>query len=392
MESGELVRRHAVVALLFCLLPAFIPAQANPPGFDEVVSQAAKARDQDNVAQAIELYRRAVELKPDWPDGWWYLGSLQYEAEAYAAGTEALSRYLELVPNAAPAWALRGLSEFETGDYTQSLTDIQRGLSLGAGKEPREEKVLRYHEALLLTRRGNFEGALQEYAKLAHGKVPNPEVLVAIGLAGLRTPLLPGDLKADKRDLYLAAGNAAFLFLSADQTAAQQAFQDLFQRFPTAANAHYLYGILLSRADPGQSLKEFKREVEINPANAAAEVMVAWESLMHNDPVTALAYAEKANAQEPTLPGIPLVLGRALVETGDVKRGTEVLEKQLQLEPDNIEIRFALVKAYSKSGRKEDARQQRLLCLQMEKSPASRNLANRDLAGPDSAVHDSAAQ
>ena len=392
MESGELVRRHAVVALLFCLLPAFIPAQANPPGFDEVVSQAAKARDQDNVAQAIELYRRAVELKPDWPDGWWYLGSLQYEAEAYAAGTEALSRYLELVPNAAPAWALRGLSEFETGDYTQSLTDIQRGLSLGAGKEPREEKVLRYHEALLLTRRGNFEGALQEYAKLAHGKVPNPEVLVAIGLAGLRTPLLPRDLKADKRDLYLAAGNAAFLFLSADQTAAQQAFQDLFQRFPTAANAHYLYGILLSRADPGQSLKEFKREVEINPANAAAEVMVAWESLMHNDPVTALAYAEKANAQEPTLPGIPLVLGRALVETGDVKRGTEVLEKQLQLEPDNIEIRFALVKAYSKSGRKEDARQQRLLCLQMEKSPASRNLANRDLAGPDSAVHDSAAQ
>jgi tetratricopeptide (TPR) repeat protein len=392
MESGELVRRHAVVALLFCLLPSFIPAQANPPGFDEVVSQAAKARDQDNVAQAIELYRRAVELKPDWPDGWWYLGSLQYEAEAYAAGTEALSRYLELVPNAAPAWALRGLSEFETGDYTQSLTDIQRGLSLGAGKEPREEKVLRYHEALLLTRRGNFEGALQEYAKLAHGKVPNPEVLVAIGLAGLRTPLLPGDLKADKRDLYLAAGNAAFLFLSADQTAAQQAFQDLFQRFPTAANAHYLYGILLSRADPGQSLKEFKREVEINPANAAAEVMVAWESLMHNDPVTALAYAEKANAQEPTLPGIPLVLGRALVETGDVKRGTEVLEKQLQLEPDNIEIRFALVKAYSKSGRKEDARQQRLLCLQMEKSPASRNLANRDLAGPDSAVHDSAAQ
>jgi len=369
-------------------VPAFAPAQTSPPGFDEISAQAANARDQDNVAQAIELYGRALQLKPDWPDGWWFLGSLQYEAEAYASGTDALTHYLALVPEAGPAWALRGLCEFETGDYGRSLTDIQRGLSLGAGKELRDEKILRYHEALLLTRKGNFEGALQEYAALARGKVPNPEVLVAIGLAGLRTPLLPGDLKADKRDLYLAAGNAAFLFLSGDQPAAQQSFQDLFQRFPTAANAHYLYGTLLSRSDAEQSLSEFKRELEVAPSNVAAEVMVAWDSLMRNDFATALAYAEKAEAQEPTLPTIPLVLGRALVETGDLKRGTEILEKQSQTEPDNLEIRFALVKAYSKSGRKEDARQERLLCLQMEKGSATHDLANHDPATHDSANHE----
>jgi tetratricopeptide (TPR) repeat protein len=388
METGELIRRSSLTALLFCLLPAFAPAQTSPPGFDEIIAQAANARDQDNVAQAIELYGRALQLKPDWPDGWWFLGSLQYEAEAYASGTDALTHYLALVPEAGPAWALRGLCEFETGDYGRSLTDIQRGLSSGAGKEPRDEKILRYHEALLLTRKGNFEGALQEYAALARGKVPNPEVLVAIGLAGLRTPLLPGDLKADKRDLYLAAGNAAFLFLSGDQPAAQQSFQDLFQRFPTAANAHYLYGTLLSRSDAEQSLREFKRELEVAPSNVAAEVMVAWDSLMRNDFATALAYAEKAEAQEPTLPTIPLVLGRALVETGDLKRGTEILEKQSQIEPDNLEIRFALVKAYSKSGRKEDARQERLLCLQMEKGSATHDLANHDPASHDSANHE----
>jgi tetratricopeptide (TPR) repeat protein len=380
MESEELVHRCALTALVFCLLPAFAPAQATPPGFDQIAQEAATARDQDAVPRAIELYTRALQLKPDWPDGWWFLGSLQYEAEAYASGTEALTRYLGLVPNAGPAWALRGLCEFETADYTQSLTDLQRGLSLGAGKDPRDEKILRYHQALLLTRKGNFEGAMQEYAALARGKVPNPEVLVAIGLAGLRTPLLPGDLKADKRDLYLAAGNAAFLFLSGDQTAAQQAFQDLFQRFPMAANAHYLYGTLLSRSDPGQALSEFKRELEIAPANVAAEAMVAWDSLMRSDFATALAYAEKAEAQEPALPTIPLVMGRALVETGEVKRGTEILEKQSQLEPDNLEIRFALVKAYSKSGRKEDARQERLLCLQMEKSSANHGSVTHDSA------------
>ncbi|MFZ1141882.1 MAG: tetratricopeptide repeat protein [Candidatus Sulfotelmatobacter sp.] len=263
---------------------------------------------------------------------------------------------------------MRGLCEFETGEYSQSLADIQRGLSLGAGKQARDEKILRYHEALLLTRSGNFEAALREYAPLAQGKVPNPELLVGIGLAGLRTPLLPRDLRADKQDLFLAAGNAAFLFLSGDETGAQRQFQELFQRFPTAANAHYFYGSLLYPTDPDQAITEFRRELEIAPSNAAAQLMVAWDSLMRNDFFTALAYAEKAESEEPALPTARLVLGRALVETGDGKDGIDLLEKELRLEPDNFEIHLALARAYSKYGRKDDARRERLLCLQMEKS------------------------
>jgi len=367
MKLGELVLGSTLSGFLF-LLPVCAFGQANPPRFDDVVLAATAARQRDDVAQAIELYRQAVQLKPEWPDGWWFLGSLQYEAEAYAAGRDALSRFLELVPDALPALALRGLCEFETGEYSQSLMDIQRALSPGPGKQIREEKLLRYYEALLLTRGGKFEAALREYAHLAQGMVPNPEFLIGIGLAGLRTPLLPRDVCADKRDIYMAAGHAAFLFLSGDETGAQREFQELFQHFPTSANANYLYGSLLYPIDPDQAIAEFRQELEISPSNAAAQLMVAWDSLMRNDFPTALAYAEKAESEEPTLAMVHLVLGRALVETGDVKGGIKLLEKELQREPDNLEIHFALAKAYSKSGRKEDARRERLLCLQVEKS------------------------
>jgi len=367
MTFGELIRPSCGLAgLILFLLPVCSVAQANPPGFDEIAQKAAAARERDDAPQAIELYSQALQLKPGWSDGWWFLGSLEYEAEAYSAGRDALTHYLDLVPDAGPAWALRGLCEFETGDYTKSLTDIQHGLSLGAGKEAGAEKILRYHEALLLTRRGNFEGALQLYRPLTRGKIPNPELLVGIGLAGLRTPLLPGDLSAEQRDLHMAAGNAAFLFMAGDEKAAQQEFGKLFQRFPTAENAHYLYGSLLSPTDPDQALTEFKRELEISPSNAAAQLMVAWDSLTRSDSATALAYAKKVVAEEPTLPIARLVLGRALVETGDVTGGTELLEKELQREPDSLEIHFALARAYSKSGRKEDARRERLLCLRIE--------------------------
>ena len=368
MKLREFIYECGLAAAMLFLLSSLSLAQTNPPAFDDLVAKAAAAREQGRTDEAIGLYQQAVQLNPKWADGWWFLGSLQYGADAYAAARDALTRYLELSPEAGPAFALRGLCEFETFEYDQSLKDLQRGLALGAANQARNEKILRYHEALLLAHSGNFEAALQRYAVLARGGVPNPELLVGVGLAGLRTPLLPQELGADRMLLFMSAGKAAVLFWSGDHTGAQKAFQNLFQNFPAAANAHYFYGYLLFPMDPDEAIVEFRKELEISPANASAETMVAWDALIRNDYPEALVYAQKAVAQDPTLPVGQLVLGRALVETGDVKSGIEHLEKELQLEPDNFETHLALAKAYSKSGRSEDARRERLYCLQIAQS------------------------
>jgi len=369
--------RFSLFFLLFfsLLVPARAAAQSDP-SFDDLVQKAAAARERDDVPQAVELYSEAVRLKPDWPDGWWFLGSLQYEANSYSASQDALTHYVELVPDGGPAWALRGLCEFETGDYTQSLADIERGESLRAASQSRDEKVLRYYEAQLLTRSGRFERALQKYAPLAQGTVRNPELLVGIGLAGLRTPLLPKELRVDKTDLFKAAGHAAFLFMSGNPEGAQREFQELFQHFPAAENAHYFYGSLLFPTDPDAAIIEFNRELEINPSNAAAQLMVAWNFIMRNNAAEALPYATNAISADPAPPGARLALGRALVETGDVKGGIDLLGKESQIEPDSLEIHFALAEAYSKAGRKDDARRERMLCLQIEKN-APRQAASR---------------
>jgi tetratricopeptide (TPR) repeat protein len=371
-RQGHSYLSVVLAGLAILLVPGllFIPteAQDKPATFEELASQASAARDANDIPRALDLYGRAVQLNPKWQDGWWFLGSLQYGADQYAAARDAFSRYLELAPKAGPALALRGLCEFETGEYAQSLADIQRALSLGAANAPRNEQILRYHEALLLTRNERFEDALRAYGVFARDRITNPELSIAIGLAGLRTPLFPRDLAASQQDLYMSAGNAAYQFMAGDAKQAQAAFQDLFQHFPTAANAHYLYGYLLFATDPDQALPEFKRELEIAPSNSAAQVMMAWDSLMRSNFSEALPYAEKAEAAEPEAPVAQLVLGRSLLETGDVKDGMEHLEKALQLDPNNLETHLALAKAYSKSGRKEDARRERLLCLQIAKS------------------------
>jgi tetratricopeptide (TPR) repeat protein len=331
----------------------------------DLVAQASAARMQNDVPRAIDLYSQALQQNPKWADGWWFLGSLQYGAGEYIPARDALSRYIELTPNAGPAFALRGLCEFEIGDFRKSLIDIEHGISLGAANQPRNEQILRYHQAVLLTRLGNYEGALKAYSFFAKNGITNPELQIAIGLAGLRMPLLPHELASDQQELASATGDAGYRFLAGDETSAGQAFQALFQRFPNAPNAHFFYGYLLFATDPDAALPEFQEELKLSPSNADANVMAAWALLMRNGASDALPYAQNAVAKDASLPAAQLVLGRSLLETGDVKGGMDHLEKALQLEPDNIETHLALAKAYSKSGRKEDARRERMLCLRL---------------------------
>lgn len=354
--------------LVICVLGLGLRISAQQtPSFDELVSQATSAREQGDIPHALELYSQAVQVNPKWPDGWWFLGLLQYGNGSYSPARDALTHFIDLTPNAGPATALRGLCEFEIGDYSPALADIQRGISLGAAAQSRNAQILRYHEALLLTRSGRFEDALKSYSYFAENQITNPELLIAIGLAGLRLPLFPKDVTEDQQALLTAAGNAAFQFMSGQEKDAQRAFAELFVRFPAAANLHYLYGYLLYSSDPDSAIAEFKRELEVSPDNENAQIMTGWALLMRNRPAEALPYAQTAAEKGPALPAAQLALGRALAETGNLAEGIEHLERARQMEPNNLETHVALARAYSRSGRKEDAQRERLLCLQMTK-------------------------
>jgi tetratricopeptide (TPR) repeat protein len=354
---------------ILIVMLAFLAAdvEAQNPGFDEVVLKANAARDAGEVATAISLYSQAVQMNPRWPDGWWFLGSLQYGAGSYTTARDALSRFLELTPNAGPATALRGLCEFEIGDFQSAAGDIQRGIALGAANSPKNEQILRYHEGMALTKLGRFEDAIKVYDFFARNAISNPELLLAIGAAGLRMQLLPAEIGQDQQELVVGAGSAAFEFIAGNDATAAQAFQNAFAKFPTAQNLHYLYGFLLFSTDPDVAIREFKEELGVSPANYNAQVMAAWGLLMRGKPAEALPFAQEAVKSQPGVSTAQLVMGRALAETGDLQDGIEHLKRALELEPKNLETHIALAKAYSRSGMKEDARRERLLCLQVTK-------------------------
>lgn len=370
-------RFRALPLLVVCTLLTFhnvsLLSQSSPSDFDSLVSAAAAARSQGDTAQAMQLYTQALALNPKWPDGWWFLGTMRYGADQYATARDALDHFIDLTPDATAALALRGLCEFETGDYAASLQDLQHGIALGAANQPRNAQILLYHEALALTRLGRFDEAIGKYMFFVKQAPMNPDLLLAVGLAGLRMPLLPKEVDPSQLELVSMVGQAAVAVMTGDMAAGQQDFRAVFSRYPATANVHYLYGYLLFGAHSDDAIPQFQQEIAVSPHSAIAHAMLAWALEFEGDFDKALVDAKEAATEDPSLAMCQLVYARALVETGDVEDGMVHLESVLKMDPGNLEAHLTLAKAYSKLGRTDYAQQERALCLQLADHQAGPN-------------------
>src|SRR5271154_6271144 len=136
--------------------------------FKSYVRAAIAARDEGNVDAALQNYAQALQLDPKWQEGWWNVGTLQYELDHYADAIPAFRALAELAPQASPAWTFLGLCEFETKDYAAALEHLLQGQSLGGIDDPEIARVAEYHLALLLIRAGDFDRANEVLARLAN--------------------------------------------------------------------------------------------------------------------------------------------------------------------------------------------------------------------------------
>lgn len=336
------------------------PIEKNSSGFDAIAKKAEAARHDNNTVEAIDFYRQAVRLKPTWSEGWWYLGSLYYDSDQYADGLAAFRRLTLLEPKMAVAWAMLGLCEFETKNYDRSLEHLQQAGSLGLAPDQSFFEVARYHEALLLTRSEQYDAAIDILSKMiAHGET-GPKQIEALGIACLFKPVLPGELPPAEREMVMAVGRAMSDAATRRTADAASQLEALLRDHPNQPQLHYLYGLVLLAGDPDKALQAFNEELAISPNHEQALVSIAGEYVKRSDYKSALPYAEKAAAADPSLYFGHAMLGRVLVDGDlDVARGAKELEIAARLAPANLQVRFTLAGAYSKLGRKEDAARER---------------------------------
>jgi len=358
---------HSLVLLAALMAAGDVSfGQGAPSQFNDVAARAAAARDRGNAQLAIQLYTQAEQVNPDWQEGWWYLGVLQYGSNQYAGAIDAFTHLLQMVPTAVPAMALRGLCEYETGAYDDSLRDLGQAVAHGAANEPRNEQIIRLHLALLMTRAGRFTDAILQYKALAVLQADAPDLMLGVGLAGMRTASLPKDIPEADRSFYEAAGHAGFVFLSGDDEKAAGLFGQLFASYPNRAGIHFYYGYLLYPHDPDMSADQFREELAIKP-DPETYALLALTLIFEGHFTEALEPAQNAYSADPDLDMAQVALGRALAETGETKRGEELLTKAVQRNPNDLEAHLGLASIYSRSGNREEEARERKVCRDLAK-------------------------
>ena len=355
--SGSLVRLLACCALAAC---ACARAQ-------DLEARAAAARDADNIPAALDLYRQAVQQKPEWLEGWWFLGLLDYESGRFVEGRQAFAEFTKLNAESPAGWAFLGLCEYETGGYDAALEHLERALAPGARLDPEVGQVAHFHRALLLTRAGFFDRARDELKPFAERGIRDPVLTGGLGLNALEVPMLPQDVPAAQRDLVDLAGQAAYACIKGDAAQTGTAFHALLGKYPNAPGVHYLYATYLLTVQPEAMDAELRRELEVNPANARARAALALRLALEGDAATALPLAKKAAEDAPGLGLAQYAYGMALDKTGALSDAIAHFETAVRVEPDNLGYHTALASAYSEAGRYQDARSERQASIKLAK-------------------------
>ncbi len=280
--------------------------KAQQPGsFEALQRAAAQAQEAGNNEQAIADYKQALALRPDWPDGLWALGTLDYSLDRYADAIPPLTRLVQLAPRSGAANAMLGLSEFETKDYASAQTHLEKAQSLNNIGDDTITRVSAYHLALLLNRSSDFERAAAVLHATFPQQDPPAQAKAAMGIALLRVPLLPPEIDPSQDALVQAAGSAAAVIAQGDPQKSADALAQLVAEYPDTPYLHEAYASALTAAGKSQqanaalqqetklahgNMADLYRIHSVGTASALVNTDAVWQQAMQN--FSAGRYAE----------------------------------------------------------------------------------------------------
>jgi tetratricopeptide (TPR) repeat protein len=324
--------------------------------FETLSAKAAEARDADRLDEAITLYRRALVLRPRWTEGWWSLGTLQYDQSHYAPAAKDFEKVIALDAANGTAHAMLGLCEFELGEDVPALKNLLEGRRLGLLKNPDLNNVVLYHLSLLELRARKYHNAMDTLTQLVQEGVKTKEVITALGM----TALLVQPDEAPPEGTPGAAvvervGEAEALLEAKDFERAKDAYTELATEYPEYPNLHFAFGrFLLELHETDNAVVQFQQEIQNTPGHVEARLEIAAVRY-RLDSADGVKYAEQAVKLDPKRPFGHYLLGLLYLDTQDFSGAISELETAKRSFPNVPEVYFALGNAYARAGRKAEA-------------------------------------
>lgn len=335
---------------------AFGQSRSPSSSFATLSQHAAEARDANRLEEAATLYTKALALRPKWTEGWWSLGTIEYDQDHYAKAALAFQRVIALDPANGTAHAMLGLCQFELGKDALALQSLLKAEQLNIIKDEQLRTVALYHLGLLQLRARRFGDAKETLSQLAKVHIRTKEVNTALGLAALL--IAPKDAPPEGTPgatVVGRAGEAEAQLTVKDFEQAKRTYTQLVDEYPAYPNLHFAFGrLLLETNETDQAVEQFQLELKRDPENVNSMLEIA--SVRYQvDSEEGLHYAEEALKLSPRLPFAHYLVGLLRLDTGNAAGAIPELEIAEKAFPNESRVYFSLGSAYARVGRKAEA-------------------------------------
>ena len=358
------------VALVLAAPAALSGAQPADAGqIQALFQQGERALAEQRYADAERAYERLGELQPGMGDVHARLGLIYFQQGKFADAIAPLRRALKLKPALPNVGSLLAMSLSEVGRHQEALPGLEK-----AFHQQSSDAALRRLAGLHLQRAytdlDRDRDAVAVALELSRLYPEDPEVLYHAGrvfgnYAYLQTVKL-ARIAPDSVWLHQAAGEANESQGLLDD--AIREYRQVLAMAPNRPGLHFRLGrVLLSRsgqakgdtAAEAEALKEFERELQIDPTNASAAYEIAEMQRKAGQLDKAIESFRRAVDAYPEFEEALVGLARTLVATGAPGAALPHLRKAISLNPRDEVAFYQIAQAHRALG--QEAEQQKAL-------------------------------
>jgi putative PEP-CTERM system TPR-repeat lipoprotein len=372
----------------------FKRALEDKPDFsDALVGLAIYSLSKQDVATATQYSEQAVTANPENADAWLFKGDLLRVEGKLDSALAAYDQVVKLKPNSAQAYLNKAFIETSTDKFEAAKTDIE-----AARKVARGSVMVFYAQALLDFTQGKYTAAWESLQQIL-SKAPEhmPTVLLA-GATQLAMGSLPQAeqhlkhyLEKDPKNLYARKLLATVLLKNRETQRAiallSQPIRDGVDQDPqlfALAGEAYMQAREFSKAT-----EYFEKAIRIAPKNAVLHTALSSSKMGQGDNARAVAELEMATKLDPksSQAGILLVMMHLrLKEPEKALQAVNNLEKEHSDNPVVQNIKGSIYLSRNDAGNARSSFE-KALSLQPTYFPAASNLAQLDLRDgkPDAA-------
>jgi len=298
-------RQTAEYHNLFALYTATL--QKNPGCWMAHYNLGIVLGEQGEAEQAIDHYRRAVDLRPDYAEAHYNLGRLLVEQGQFDDAIAHYEKAAAINPADAEAQNNLGVTLFGIGRAEDAIAHYQKALEI---RPDYAEASCNLASALIA--KGDFDGAIVRYTAC----------LAAI---------------PDQEEARYNLANALLRKGRIDEAIIQ--YQKVLQVHPDSADAHANLGSAwLAKRRVRDAMTEYTKALQISPENLAALSNLAWLLATSADPslrngseaVRLAERADSASSRSDQHPTVLRILAAAYAEAGQFADAKETARQALK--------------------------------------------------------------